>query len=201
MERCQFVVKNLLTFGGRLPTERGPTDVNEALERSLSLTDADLSTASITVKRQLAEELPPVLGDESLLQQVFFNIITNARQVMAETYIGKLITVRSSQKTAGDARLVRIEIHNDGPEIPADALENIFDPFYTTRRPGGGSGLGLSVCFAIVKEHGGHIWAESPSLLPHSNAASTGAGASFIIELPVMEVGGPAAPAEVAPAA
>ena len=200
VERCQFVVKNLLTFGGRLPTERGPTDVNEALERSLSLTDADLSTASITVKRQLAEDLPPVLGDESLLQQVFFNIITNARQVMAETYIGKLITVRSSQKTAGDARLVRIEIHNDGPEIPADALENIFDPFYTTRRPGGGSGLGLSVCFAIVKEHGGHIWAESPSLLPHSNAASTGAGASFIIELPVMEIAETVTPPEVAPA-
>ena len=96
---------------------------------------------------------------------------------------------------------MHIEIHNDGPEIPADVLEHIFDPFFTTRRPGGGSGLGLSVCFAIIQEHGGRIWAHSPALLQHSNGAGTGAGASFIIELPVMEIEEPAEPADVAPAA
>jgi len=201
VERCQFVVKNLLTFGGRLPTERGPTNVNEALERSLALSDADLSTANITVRRQLDEDLPPVLGDESLLQQVFFNIITNAWQAMTETYTGGTITVQSSQEASGDTRLVRIVIHNDGPEIPADVLENIFDPFFTTRRPGGGSGLGLSVCLGIVQEHGGHIWAQSPALLPHPKAAGTGKGASFIIELPAMELEEIMTPAEDAPAA
>jgi len=185
-ERCQFVVKNLLTFGGHIAREQGPTDVNDLLERSLALCQSDLTTANIAVERQLAEDLHPVNGDESLLQQVFFNIITNTTQAITETHTGGIITVRSTQKLAGQTPLVRIEIHNDGPEIPADIIEHVFDPFFTTRRPERGSGLGLSVCFGIIKEHGGKIWAQSPALLQPPEAA--GPGATFIVELPAMDV-------------
>ena len=193
-ERCQFVVKNLLTFGGRMPREHGPTDLNQALRRGLALCESDLSTANITIKQQLAEDLPPVDGDEGLLQQVFFNIITNAWQATSAKYPRGILTVRSACVSKGESEIVRVEIHNDGPEIPAEVIEHIFDPFFTTRRPRGGSGLGLSVCFGIIEEHGGHIRAQSPALLQHSKGA--GPGASFIIELPAMEIGDTTAPAE-----
>ena len=182
--RCQSVVRNLLAFGQRVPAQRRPTDVNEILERVLSLHQFDLEASSISVKRQLATDLLPISGDASLLQQAFFNIILNAQQAMSEAHHRGILTLSSYNLVRETGSVVRIEISDDGPGIPPETMDKIFDPFFTTRRPGEGMGLGLSLCFGVVQEHGGRIWAESPARQQYGR--DPGPGTTIIVELPAM---------------
>jgi signal transduction histidine kinase len=112
------------------------------------------------------------------LRQVFFNIVLNARQAMSEAHHGGRLTVRTLQ----EGTVVRIEISDDGPGIAPEIVDKIFDPFFTTRPQGQGIGLGLSLCFGIVSEHGGRIWAVSPALQQYADAP--GPGATLVVELP-----------------
>jgi len=178
IERSRAVVAALVAFGQREQIERRPTDINRVLDQTLSLCAFDLERAQIRVKLRLGTALPPVQADASPLRQVFFNIVLNARQAMSEAHHGGRLTVRTLQEGA----VVRIEISDDGPGIAPEIVDKIFDPFFTTRPQGQGIGLGLSLCFGIVSEHGGRIWAVSPALQQYADAP--GPGATLVVELP-----------------
>jgi two-component system NtrC family sensor kinase len=130
-----------------------------------------MRTSNIEVITQLDPKLPQAMVDQHQIQQVFLNIVNNARQAI-EDHRPKGC-VRISSGVAG--KNVRITIQDDGPGIRDENLSKLFDPFFTTKEVGKGTGLGLSLCYGIVKEHGGTIQVRS----------KYGEGATFIIELPI----------------
>ncbi len=184
-ERAGRIVKNLLLFARPAKPERQRLDVNDILERALSFRAYELNVENIALVRHYAPDLPPVYGDSHQLQQVFINLLLNAEQAIRNVRDRGTITLRTHSLTAPPR--VRVEISDDGSGIPAEELVHIFEPFFTTKGPSEGTGLGLAVSRAIIKEHEGEIYAESPP----------GSGATFIVELPAQEV--EEKPAEVGP--
>ncbi len=171
--RASRIVQNLLTFARQHKAEKGPAAINQVLDDTLELRGYELRVRGIDVRREYDEALPDTMGDAHQLQQVFLNLITNAEQAM-ERAEGKhhRLTVR----TRNDGDIIRIEVEDTGGGVPANLLERIFNPFFTTKPTGHGTGLGLSISLGIVREHEGRIWAEN---------APQG-GARFIVELPVI---------------
>ena len=181
-ERCRNVVHNLMSFTQRLPGQRSLVDLNVVLETALAQCQLDLQAAGITVTRRLAPHLPGVDGDANMLQQVLTSIIGNAREAMPQASGARVLTVCSGDRPGSGGTVVRLEISDSGPGIPAHVMPKIFDPFFSQWPSGRGLGLGLSVCFDTVQEHRGRIWAVSPAL--HSARGREGKGATFVIELP-----------------
>ena len=170
-ERCQKIVQSLLTFARRHQPERVPVAINELIEEVLEIVAYQLRTNNIVVVREFQPALPPVLADGHQIQQVFINLVNNARQAIeAHQPTGQLILT-----TEADGENVRIKISDNGPGISAENLRKIFDPFFTTKGVGKGTGLGLSLCYGLIKEHGGNI----------SVTSEPGQGATFVVELPV----------------
>jgi histidine kinase len=132
------------------------------------------------VVKDLAEDLPPVLADSNRLEQVFVNLLINARDAIEEKwkngdYKGekKRISLRSSLRDGS----VIIEIKDTGVGIPRSRLEKVFEPFFTTKEVGRGTGLGLSISYGIVQDYGGTIEVETQE----------GEGSNFIIRFPVSQ--------------
>ncbi len=169
--RCQKIVQALLSFARRRAPERKPVCVNGLIESALEILQYQLRTSNIEVITRLDPHLPQAIMDPHQIQQVFVNILNNARQAI-ETHQPKG-WIKVTSLTQGDA--VRVIFQDNGPGIPQDNLSKIFDPFFTTKEIGQGTGLGLSLCYGIIKEHGGTI---TPCSKP-------GEGAVFIIELPI----------------
>ena len=172
-ERAARIVRNLLTFARKRQTTRAMVDVNQVVRETLALRSHEQRVTNIGVIDALAAGLPQVFADGHQVQQVLLNLIINAEQAMLSAHGRGVIVVR----TWHDARqeCVILEINDDGPGIPDDLQPKIFDPFFTTKEVGKGTGLGLTVAYAIVQEHGGRIRLES----------RPDAGASFYVELPV----------------
>jgi len=171
--RAQRIVQNLLTFARQKKPQRNPTDINDTIERALTLRAYQLKADHVEIVAELADNLPWTMADGYQLQQVFLNIINNAHQAMVQAGGAGILTIRS-ELVDGDT--IRVTFSDTGPGIPPDILENVFDPFFTTKDVGMGTGLGLSVSHGIVHEHGGHISAES----------KLGQGAKFVVDLPVI---------------
>lgn len=171
--RASRIVQNLLTFARQHKAEKGPAAINQVLDDTLELRGYELRVRGIDVRREYDEALPETMADAHQLQQVFLNLITNAEQAM-ERAEGRhhRLTVRTRRN--GEA--IRIEVEDTGGGVPANLLERIFNPFFTTKPTGHGTGLGLSISLGIVREHEGRIWAEN---------APQG-GARFVVELPVI---------------
>jgi PAS domain S-box-containing protein len=170
-KRAADVIKNFLIFArGRKPDKQA-VFINDIIESTLRLRHSQMTKANITVLLNLAEDLPAINGDVSQLQQVFLNIILNAEHFMYQTNKKGTLAITTLRE---DGR-IKICITDDGPGIPQEKIDRVFDPFYTTKQVGEGTGLGLSICHGIISEHGGNIYAESRQ----------GEGATFIIELPV----------------
>ena len=172
--RCQKIVQNLLSFARKQKPERTSSDINDILERTIELRNYELSVNDIEIERRLDPSLPRTIADAHQLQQVFLNVITNAEQAMLDSHgRGKLVL-----QTRADLHKERIviEISDNGPGIPEAHLTRIFDPFFTTKEVGRGTGLGLSLSYGIIKEHGGNIYARS----------KVGEGATFVVELPII---------------
>jgi len=172
--RASRIVQNLLTFARQHKAEKVPTALNQVLDDTLELRGYELRVRGIDVRREYDESLPDTMADAHQLQQVFLNLITNAEQAM-EQRDGHhhRLTVRT--RRSGDT--MRIEIEDTGGGIPANLIERIFNPFFTTKPTGSGTGLGLSISLGIVREHEGRIWAEP---VPQG-------GARFVVELPVIQ--------------
>jgi len=172
--RASRIVQNLLTFARQHKAEKVPTALNQVLDDTLELRGYELRVRGIDVRREYDESLPDTMADAHQLQQVFLNLITNAEQAM-EQRDGHhhRLTVRT--RRTGDT--MRIEVEDTGGGIPANLIERIFNPFFTTKPTGSGTGLGLSISLGIVREHEGRIWAEN---VPQG-------GARFVVELPVIQ--------------
>jgi CheY-like chemotaxis protein len=148
-------------------------DENQVVRETLALRAYEQRVTNITTIDALAAGLPLVLADSYQMQQVLLNLMINAEQAMLSTNGRGVLVVRTWHDVERDA--VVLEINDDGPGVPADVQPKVFDPFFTTKDIGKGTGLGLTVAYAIVQEHGGRIHLES----------HPGLGASFFIELPV----------------
>jgi two-component system NtrC family sensor kinase len=171
--RCQKIVRNLLSFSRAHKPERRHHRVNSIVGKSLDLREYQLRVHGIEVVSELDELDPATLFDPHQMQQVLLNLINNAEHAIARARDrGGRLTVR----TAAHSGWIRIEVEDNGEGMDEVTLGRIFDPFFTTKAEGEGTGLGLSVSYGIVKEHGGRIYARS----------RLGRGTTFVIELPLV---------------
>ncbi len=170
-QRTAFIVKNLLLFSRQQRGGKEPVNITEGIQKVLALRAYEQKVKNISVNVRAEPDLPPVLGNTALLQQVFFNIIVNAEYFMLEAHQEGTLDI-TAKKTGAS---IRVTFTDDGPGIPEENMNQIFTPLFSTKEPGKGTGLGLSICLGIITEHGGRIWAENNPVQ----------GASFIIELPV----------------
>jgi CheY-like chemotaxis protein len=148
-------------------------DLNQVVRETLSLRAYEQRVTNITVIDALASGLPHVFADPHQLQQVLLNLVINAEQAMLSANGRGTMVVRTWHDQSHET--LALELNDDGPGVSPDVRAKIFDPFFTTKDVGKGTGLGLTVAYAIIQEHGGRIRVESTS----------GRGASFVVELPV----------------
>ena len=172
-DRAARIVRNLLTFARKRQTTRAMVDINQVVRETLALRAYEQRVSNINVIDALAAGLPQVFADGHQIQQVLLNLVINAEQAMLSTNGRGVLVVRTWHDAQQES--VILEINDDGPGVPGELQPKIFDPFFTTKEVGKGTGLGLTVAYAIVQEHGGRIRLES---VP-------GTGASFYVELPV----------------
>jgi PAS domain S-box-containing protein len=182
--RVVGIVDKLLTFARRNRPEKEYADINGIITNTLALRSYEMRTNDITVVTELDPDLPRTMANVGQLQQVFLNIIINAEQAMTKAHGRGVLTIR----TARVGNRIRASVSDTGPGIPEDIIDRLFDPFFTTKEEEGGSGLGLSISYGIINEHGGRLRVRS----------TPGKGATFIIDLPVVAKVKEALPGETA---
>ncbi|HSO74153.1 MAG TPA: ATP-binding protein [Blastocatellia bacterium] len=165
--RASGIVNNLLNFSRTGDTQFREIDLNQVLDDTIQLLEPQLRSASLEIVRNYGQELPAALGNASKLQQVFMNLILNARDAMPG---GGRISIHT--------RLVEtslvVDFRDTGIGMAPEIIARIYDPFFTTKEVGQGTGLGLALSYGIVQEHGGRIFVES----------RPGEGSHFTIKLP-----------------
>jgi two-component system, NtrC family, sensor kinase len=166
--RATQVVRNLLDFARKEEYHLGVTDPNETIERALELIQHELLSRGVHLEFDPDPNLPPILASQDHLQSVWLNLILNAIDSLDKTPAEIRIT---SQRVGDD---IQVKVADNGKGIPSDRLTRIFEPFYTTKAAGRGTGLGLSVSHRIIRQHGGRIGVES----------QVGVGSTFTIVLP-----------------
>ncbi len=172
-ERATNIVNNLLNFSRTgSATEFGQLDMKRVLDDTLQLLEPQLRRNQIEIVRLYDPDAPAVYGNAGKLQQVFTNLILNARDAIPE---GGRITLATSGSEDGS---ITVEVSDTGIGIAPENVAKIYDPFYTTKGVGRGTGLGLAVSYGIVQEHTGHISVES---IP-------GRGTTFRITLPTARI-------------
>ncbi len=169
--RCRKIILNLLQFARKQNFNMEYAQVKGVLEKTLELLHYELKTSGIELALELGTSLPLTKIDSSRIQQVFLNIISNAKDSLAHSPRPKLTI-----KTENVDGKIKVYFIDNGCGMPADVVNKIFDPFFTTKEVGKGTGLGLSVSYGIVHDHGGAITVQSKE----------GEGAAFCVELPVM---------------
>jgi signal transduction histidine kinase len=172
-ERAARIVRNLLTFARKRQSTRMMVDVNEIVRETLALRAYEQRVHNIVVRHAPAGDLPRVFADGHQVKQILLNLMINAEQAMLSAHGRGTLAVRTWHDA--DRESIVLEVNDDGPGMTEEVQGKIFDPFFTTKEVGTGTGLGLSVAYAIAQEHGGRIWVTS----------RPGAGASFFVELPV----------------
>ncbi len=182
-QRIVAIVKNLLTFARKHPPEKKYLGLNGIIEKTLELKAYHFRVSQIKVEKDLAPELPKTMVDYHQFQQVLINLFNNAEHAMVGTGRGGMLRLTTR---AADGR-IEVRVSDDGPGIPEEIQDRIFEPFFTTKKEGVGTGLGLSLCFGIVQQHGGAIRVES----------RPGAGTTFVIDLPI--IADAASPEQAAP--
>ncbi|MEA1900213.1 MAG: ATP-binding protein [Thermodesulfobacteriota bacterium] len=173
---CKRIVENLISFAASPDVTKYSTDVNENLERVISVVVDILRAEKIVIEKNLAEDLPKVKGNPGHLRQVFMNLITNAVAAMRG---GGLLTI--STRHNSPANRVEVLFKDTGHGIKREYRNEIFDPFFTTRDVGEGGGLGLSVCYGLVSKNDGEITFESVT----EEEDRENKGTTFTVSLPV----------------
>ncbi len=171
-QRVANIVRRLLAFSRQIRPERRPVNINQLIESTLALRAYSLRTSNIEVTTRLDPYLPDTVADPGQIQQVLLNLIVNAEQAIHEVHRKGKLTITTRNRGS----FIEIKVRDNGPGIKPEIMDRIFDPFFTTRPAVGGTGLGLSLCYGIVTEHNGRIYAES----------RPGKGATFTVELPVI---------------
>jgi histidine kinase len=178
VDRASKIISHMREFGRKSDVKKEKVDLNLPLTNALEIFRQQLKLRDINVIEQLNEDLPKVLGDTNRLEQVFINLLLNARDAIEEKWLGaaygkadKTITLR----TRADGNEVVVEVSDTGTGISKEISEKLFEPFFTTKKVGKGTGLGLSISYGIIQDYGGSIRTVSRS----------GGGASFIVTLPM----------------
>jgi signal transduction histidine kinase len=171
-ERAAKIVRNLLTFARKRNTTRTLVDLNRIVRETLALRAYEQRVSNVTTLEALASGLPHVFADPHQVKQVLLNLIINAEQAMLTANGRGTLVARTWYDDANE--MVLIEINDDGPGVPEEVQTKIFEPFFTTKAVGKGTGLGLTVAYAIVQEHGGQLRV----------ASTSEAGASFFVSFP-----------------
>jgi signal transduction histidine kinase len=166
VDRIARIVKSLLDFSRPERNKMEPVNIASILERTVSLVEKEFLGQSITIRTQLAEHLPQVLGSQDQLQQVFLNLLMNAKDSMPQG--GE---IRIAARNTGQC--VQLEFSDTGCGVPEEIAARIFEPFFTTKENGKGTGLGLWICSGIMERHGGDI-----QLMRRDK------GSSFVLNLP-----------------
>ncbi|MBM3934247.1 MAG: PAS domain S-box protein [SAR202 cluster bacterium] len=172
-QRAARIVQDLLYFSRKKQPQKQHLDVMDVVKKALDMKAHDFRAGGVRVSVVSRGAGAFTMGDEHQLIQVLINILTNAEQGIKQVRQNGEISVRIGP--AGNR--VRVSITDNGSGIPQELMRKIFDPFFTTKQVKSGTGLGLSMCYGIVRQHDGELWAES---LP-------GAGATFHVELPQAE--------------
>ncbi|OGS00412.1 MAG: hypothetical protein A3G41_03245 [Elusimicrobia bacterium RIFCSPLOWO2_12_FULL_59_9] len=167
--RCGKIVRNLLQVSRKKTPGEAAAPLEKILAPALELFKRDFQSARIEILKHVPEDLPPIQGDASQLEQVFLNIIANARQAM-EGKSGGVLKIEACRQ----GRRISIRFEDNGCGISPENLKKVFDPYFTTKPAGKGTGLGLSTSHGILRQHQGTIRVES----------TAGAGAAFIVDLP-----------------
>jgi C4-dicarboxylate-specific signal transduction histidine kinase len=154
VDRANSVIDRVHSLVKKAAPQRDTININDAILEVLTMVRGEVVKNRIRVQTQLSDSLPRVRGDRVQLQQVMINLIINAIQAMSGTVDG-IRELRISTESTKDA--VRVAVRDTGPGLSADNLQLPFEPFYTTKPSG--MGMGLSICRAIVEEHGGRLWA------------------------------------------
>jgi PAS domain S-box-containing protein len=175
-ERCARIVRTFLAMARQQRPERGPVAINDVVSAALDITAYAIRTSSIEIDLDLAPDVPLILADADQLHQVLLNLVINAQQSLQEQPPPRRIRVTSRFDRA--ANLVRVAVADNGPGIPAHLRARVFEPYFTTKPIGIGTGVGLAVSLGIVEAHGGTLTVASPS----------DGGAAFTIALPVGAV-------------
>jgi C4-dicarboxylate-specific signal transduction histidine kinase len=170
VRKASEIITHLRTFGRAASVVFEPVAMNNVIERSLSLMREQLRLRQIAVELDLAEDEAVVAGNPIQLEQVFINLLTNARDALVDAPL-RVIRIACELRRP----VVAVTFADTGPGIPPGLEQRIFDPFFTTKEVGAGTGLGLSITYGIITEHAGTISVES----------SPGEGARFRIELPL----------------
>ena len=178
VDRAAKIINHMRQFGRQSDLTLEKVRINDVLERALEILGQQLKVRGIEVVWDLAPDLALILADPNRLEQVFINLLINARDAIDEKWQSlphqkgeKKITL----KTSSDDKKITIEVGDSGPGIPDSMLERIFEPFYTTKKVGQGTGLGLSISYGIIKDCKGSIRAVSKK----------NEGARFIIKFPI----------------
>jgi len=178
--RAAGIINHLREFGRKTDIKREKIYINKPIEGVFTLLGQQLKLRGIKVVLDLKDDLPPIIGDTNRLEQVFINLIVNARNAMEEKekkavggHVDNTLTVKSFQENGQ----VSVTITDTGAGIPDDIRNRIFEPFFTTKEVGRGTGLGLSISYGIVKDYGGIIEVES----------EMGKGTTFKIAFPACD--------------
>ena len=171
VHRCKRITQNLLRFARRTKSVLETLDLNGFIQEVIELMEREARVSGIKFFSQWDENLPPILSDPSQLQQVFLNLITNAIDAHEGKPYGsvRIVTEADPQKER-----VKITFSDTGSGIPPEIMDKLFDPFFTTKPVGKGNGLGLTICYSIVRNLGGELTVES----------EVGTGTTFSIFLP-----------------
>ncbi len=174
-ERCTRIVKSFLALAHQEPREPAELDINDIIQEALELTSHALRRSSVDVELQLSNDLPRVAGDTDQLCQVFSNLIINARHALEEIAGERRLTVDTAYEQ--NASRVVARVTDNGPGVPSEISSRIFEPLFTTKKVGKGTGIGLALCHRIVQAHSGTIRLEK---------ASAG-GTTFAVALPPVK--------------
>lgn len=170
--RASRLVNDLLNFSRQQASDMQAVDINGVVDETLVLAELPLSKRKVHVDTEFSGSLPLVWGDSGKLQQVFMNLVLNARDSMPN---GGDLTIRTARQNGE----VVVEVADTGTGIPTDEIHKIYDPFFSTKGTGKGTGLGLSVTYGIVQEHRGTITVRSEA----------GRGTVFRVALPAADAG------------
>ncbi|MBW2202673.1 MAG: GHKL domain-containing protein [Deltaproteobacteria bacterium] len=170
--RTGRIVSNLLAFSRQSKIEMKPLNFNRIVDQTLVLNSNLLRISGVKVKKHLDQKLPELVGSADQIQQVFMNFVSNAAEAM-ESMGGGTLTVETGH--IPEAEKVMVKFRDTGKGIAREDLTKIFEPFFTTKKEKKGVGLGLSVAYGIVEEHGGSIHVESRK----------GEGSTFRVDIPM----------------
>ena len=180
VDRASKIINHMREFGRKSEIRKEKVYVNETLDKAHEIFSQQLKLREIEVIKEYEEDLPPILADSNRLEQVFINLLINARDSIEEK-LHELGRKNGNKKiilrTSSQGNMVKIEVKDTGKGIPQYMLDKIFEPFFTTKKVPKGTGLGLSISYGIVQDYDGTIRVETKE----------GEGSSFILMFPVPD--------------